>query len=326
MWDEGGGGDAGTVLIDIRRVQPVIMSDPASCEPLEFQLPVANNPVIPVLLVQFAVERAGDEAAAKLARQIPRALGRRLARSGRFEVRTFIARDRVDGREVFINSTALPDPDALAALAGMHHARVVLAGKIGVGERIRIEARIYDAGHGREVYAKGFDVYATYTFDALEELTVRLAQIAGIEMTRDERVQLLRRETESWEAYLYFLLAEDDRYGLSLGLAPDRPLGTVDMYCEALAIDAEFEAAESGVVAYLLEALQRETISETEVDVALQRVAALAPTLLSARRALLYRALADDQFERAHRIVSELRSLHPDHQDLLRELEELVGR
>lgn len=298
------------------------MTDPTSCEPLDLRLPVVNNPTVPVLLVQFAVERAGDEAAAKLARQIPRALGRRLAGSGRFDVRTFIARDRDGDREVFVNSTTVPDPDALAALAGMHHARFVLAGRIGVGERIKMEVRVYDAGQGREVYAKGFDVYATYTFDSLEEITVRLAQIAGVEMTREERVALLRRETESWEAYLYFLLAEDDRYGLSLGLVPDRPLVTLDAYAEALTIDAEFESAESGAVAYILEALEREAITEADADASLERIAELAPTLLPARLALLYRALAEDDIERARGLADQLRSLHPDDTTLARELDE----
>src|SRR5688500_8212489 len=104
---------------------------------IDISLKVVGNPVIPILMLQFAAQHEGEEAEAKLARQVPRQIGRKLGLTDRFDARFLSFRDRTAaGDTIFVNSTRLPDVEALAEIAAHHGIRYILTGKIGVGERI----------------------------------------------------------------------------------------------------------------------------------------------------------------------------------------------
>jgi hypothetical protein len=126
----------------------------------------------------------------------------------------------------------------------MYGADLIVTGRFGLTElNLILEVRLFDARKMQEIYAKHFETYPTYYFDSIEELKVRVIQSLGLELSKEERVLLMSRATESWEALLYYLLAEDDRYALSLGIGNADPRTTLNLFRDALRIDPEFTLA-----------------------------------------------------------------------------------
>jgi hypothetical protein len=282
---------------------------------IDISLKVVGNPVVPILLLQFAAQHEGEEAEAKLARQIPRQIGRKLRLTDRFDARFLSFRDRTAaGDIVFVNSTRLPDAEVLAEIAAHHGIRYILTGKIGVGERITIEAQLYDAQRNGMIFRKGFDTYATYTFDVFDEICVRVAQAIGTELSREERVAVFQRDTTEWEAFLYYLLAEDDRYALSVGIPPGDPELAASAFAAALQRDPDFEAAEQSATAYILEGMEADVIAPARAEELLATIAAAAPSLLSARQALMFLTLerGDESAARAH--AMEILKIDPENE------------
>jgi hypothetical protein len=209
-----------------------------------------------ILLLPFAALHQ-DEATAKLCRQIPRLLGAELERAlGGLGVSTRFLSSRgtsEEGRSGLVASLELPAVSDLETTARMFGADLIVTGRFGLTDRnLILEARIYDAAKHLEVYAKHFETYPAYYFDSIEELKVRVVQTLGIELGERERVALMSRATESWEALLHYLLAEDERYALSLGIAVLQPMTTLDLFRDALRIDPEFTIARSAMEHYIV--------------------------------------------------------------------------
>lgn len=219
-----------------------------------------------ILVLQFACTTPGDEAEAKLARQFPLVIARKLRATGVMEPLFTSLRDTVDGVVHFVNSTYAPDLAALRDIAAERDVRYVLFGKTGAGERITIDAQLYDAQQEAVIFRKFFETYAGYTIDALDEIAWRtLQQVHTGELAEEQRVALFQRETASWEAFLYYLMAEDDYYGLQHGIVPPDLMLPVQAYLEALAIDPTMEEAERGLVVLLIEALERKLLPVEQV-------------------------------------------------------------
>jgi hypothetical protein len=280
---------------------------------IDISLKVVGNPVVPILLLQFAAQHEGEEAEAKLARQIPRQIGRKLRLTDRFDARFLSFRDKTTaGDVVFVNSTGLPESEALAEIAAHHGIRYILTGKIGIGERITIEAHVYDAQRNGMIFRKGFDTYATYTFDVFDEICVRTAMATGQELSREERVAIFQRDTTEWEAFLYYLLAEDDRYGLSVGIPPADPSLAAQAFTAALERDPDFATAEQSATAYIIEALEAGILTTDQAEKHLAAIATAAPALLSARHALMFLSLEKGNDEAARRYAAEILKIDPE--------------
>jgi TolB-like protein len=211
-----------------------------------------------ILVLQFACTVAGDEAEAKLARQFPLVIAGKLRATGVVETLFISLRDTVDGVVHFVNSTYTPDLAALREIAAGQGVRYVLFGKTGAGERITIDAQLYDAEQEAIVFRKFFETYAGYTIDALDEIAWRtLQQVYTGTLAEEQRIALFRRETASWEAFLYYLMAEDDYYGLQNGIIPPDLMLPVNAYIEAMKIDPTMQDAERGLAVLLIEAIER---------------------------------------------------------------------
>lgn len=209
-----------------------------------------------ILLLPFAALHQ-DEATAKLCRQIPRLIGAELERAlseHGVSVRFLSSRGTSEvGKAGLVASLELPTPSDLETTARMYGADLIVTGRFGLTERnLILEARIYDTAKRQEVYAKHFETYPAYYFDSVEELKVRIAQTLAIDLSEQERVALMSRATESWEALLYYLLAEDERYALSLGIPVLQPLTTLGLFRDALRIDPEFAIARSAMEHYIV--------------------------------------------------------------------------
>ena len=208
---------------------------------------------------------ARDEVTAKLCRQISRLIGSEVERAAeQHDMRSKFLSSRgssADGSPGLVATLELPSPSDLETTARMYGADLVISGKFGLGERnLVLEARLFDTPKRREVFAKRFETYPSYYFDAIEEIKIRIVQTLGISLTDEERVVLLQRSTESWQALLYYLLAEDDRYALSLGIAPINPQGTLDLFREALTIDPEFTLALQSLQHFILLLIEQERV------------------------------------------------------------------
>lgn len=295
-----------------------------SPEPISIGLPGGDSPV-PLLILQFATGHANEEAEAKLARQIPRVIGRKLNLTERMDARFLSFRDKVIGEEVFINSTQLPEHEALDEIAGHHAIRYVMFGKFGVGERIKLEIHLYDAERRSEIFRKAFETYAAYTFDVFDEICVRTSQAVGIELEKKERVRLFQRDTLSWEAFLYYLLAEDDRYGLAIGVPPLDLSLPLNAYLESLRRDSDAEVIEASAVGFALEAMEAGSMGREAAESYLEKIAGAATEALAARQALFLLALERGAFEEAKRWGDELLALRPEDAALRAEVEELLG-
>ncbi len=246
-----------------------------------------------ILVLQFACTRSGDEAEAKLARQLPRTIGKKIQATDVADVDFLSLRDTVDGTVYFVNSTEVPDRAALREMAEAQGVGFVLFGKVGAGERITIDAQVYDAGSNEIVFRKFFETYAGYTIDALDEIAYRTVQLLATgTLAEEQRVAMFRRETGSWEAFLYFLMAEDDRYGLEHEIVPHDAELPVSAYVEALRIDPAMEEAELGLVRLLVDLAERNLVAPERVLETLSTVVDEFSGMETAAQAFVYFLLA----------------------------------
>ncbi len=281
-----------------------------------------------ILVLQFACTHSGDEAEAKLARQLPRSIGKKIQAAEVAEVDFLSLRDTVDGAVYFVNSTEVPDRTALQEMAANQGVRFILFGKAGAGERITIDAQVYDAESNDIVFRKFFETYAGYTIDALDEIAYRTVQLLAIgTLAEEQRVAMFRRETASWEAFLYYLMAEDDRYGLEHEIIPHEVELPVSAYLEALRIDPTMEEAERGLVRLLVELAERNLVAHERVLETLSTVVDEFSGMETAAQAFVYFLLAlgrvmeaEEEARRSVEAMPESAALHRALADVLLEL------
>jgi hypothetical protein len=167
----------------------------------------------------------------------------------------------------------LPSPGDLETVTRMYGGDLVLTGRFGLSDKeILLEGRYYDTSKKAEVYAKRFETYPKYYFVAVEEIKLRAAQLLNIELSDEERVALFSRATESWQAYLYYLLAEDERYALTLGIPPQDHRGAIELYKEAVKTDPTFIQAKRGLEHLLVLLLENNIISQTHLEIMLKEL------------------------------------------------------
>lgn len=253
-----------------------------------------------VLVLQYACTTMGDEAEAKLARQLPRTIGAKLQATGLLRVQFLALRHAVDGVPHFMNTTTAPAKEDLKEIAADNDVRFVVFGKVGAKERITIDAQLYDAEQDAVVFRKFFETYAGYTVDALDEVAYRVAaQVHPEELSTEQRVALFKRDTTSWEAQLYYFMAEDDRYGLSVGVVPPEPVLALSAYTEALHTDPTMHAAEKALVAFLVDTVADNLVTSEKAIETLATLTEEVVGLETATQALVYFLLAADRLGEA---------------------------
>lgn len=279
-----------------------------------------------VLVLQYACTTSGDEAEAKLARQLPRAIGRKLHATEVLHANFLALRYAVEDVLQFVNVTDMPAKEELRDIAADNSVRFVLFGKVGAKERITIDGQLYDAEQDAVVFRKFFETYAGYTIDALDEIAYRVAtHVYTKELSPEQRVELFKRDTTSWEAYLYYLMAEDDRYGLSVGVIPPEPLLAVSAYTEALRIDPTMTAAERGLVVFLTEAVREDILVGEKAIEVLRAVADEFPTMEIAAQAVVYFLVAADRLHEAEAKAREYLQKNEDSPVLIKLLSTVLA-
>ena len=74
-----------------------------------------------------------------------------------------------------------------------------------VGDRVRITAQLINAEDGFQLWSEQYDRQLTDIFDIQEEISLAIVKALRIRMFQDERADLLRRGTESAQAYQLYL-------------------------------------------------------------------------------------------------------------------------
>jgi TolB-like protein len=232
-----------------------------------------------ILTLPFVATESGNEAQAKLGRQLSRIIGQKIQASGQVDSHFMAMRETVNEKIVFVNTTQKPENEDLKEIAKNAKERFILFGKVGTTNKVNVEACLYDAEAGKLVFHKQFETFAGYMFDTLDEITIRVLEAMKIETNIDQRVQIFKRQSDSWEAFLYFMMAEDDRYGLSVGVEPIDPNLPMSGYLEALTLDPHMKDAELGLITFVIDLLQYELITpETAAEKLTQLVDLLPDT------------------------------------------------
>jgi hypothetical protein len=235
-----------------------------------------------LLLTPFATFTAGDEPSAKLARQLPRMIGRDVERACAkhgLTAKYLSARGTTaSGIPGLVATTELPSAKETENLAEMYGADLTLTGRFGLSDTaLIIEGRLFRTSDKQEVYAKRFETYPTYYFDAVEEIKTRIVQSLGIELDEKERAELFTRVTESWQAYLFFLLAEDERYGISIGIVPGDILQPLELYRHAIETDSQFEEARTAMQHYVILLIEQDSANALPLVLALKSMNTIVP-------------------------------------------------
>lgn len=231
-----------------------------NCEVVPIKLWGEPEKPIPILCLQFSC-LTQDEAQSRLSRQIPRYISRKLSLSNKFNSSFFSFKGEINSVECFLNTSTSPTIDIIDEIANNHSTPYVLYGKFGIEDKLKIEIYLYDAKICKIVYKNAIDVYPTYLFDSLDELCSKIVSIAGFILEKEDRMSLFSRDTLNWDAFLYYILAEDDRYAYTIGIKIPSFENTISLYFESLKIDCEFELSEKACIAFITDLYIKEKIS-----------------------------------------------------------------
>jgi TolB-like protein len=256
-----------------------------------------------ILTLPFVATESGNEAQAKLGRQLARIIGQKIQASEQVESHFMAMRETVNEKIVFVNTTQKPDFDDLQEIAKNAKERYILFGKVGTTNKVNVEACLYDAETGKLIFHKNFETFAGYMFDTMDEITIRVLEAMKIETNIDQRVQIFKRPSDSWEAFLYFMMAEDDRYGLSVGVEPIEPNLPISGYIEALTLDPDMKDAELGLITFIIDLLQFEQITAEQAAEHLTKLINLQPESEHALETLAIVKVLEGKYDEAEAVL-----------------------
>jgi adenylate cyclase len=142
----------------------------------------------------------------------------------------------------------------------------VLEGSVRkAGNRIRITAQLIDGNTGHHLWAERYDRRLIDVFELQDEIRLKIVSALSVQLAGNEEKQILRRATNSFEAYDLFLRGRQqfNQYTeASLQQA-------TDLYREAIELDPEFARAQGALGVAM--ARQRTFMEENLVDKQLDR-------------------------------------------------------
>jgi class 3 adenylate cyclase/TolB-like protein/Tfp pilus assembly protein PilF len=205
-------------------LEPAPTFEPASAEAMAFPLP--EEPSIAVL--PFA-DLTGDPERAVLVDGITDSIITTLSRAPDLFVIDRGSSHVYDGKVASIKEVA----EDLGV-------RFVLQGGIQVsGERLRINVQLNDALTGRTIWANDFDNDLSDMFAVQDEVTSAVLSELEVNLSQGEQARIRRRQTESVDAYLYFLQGLEHHHIFSAG----EQTAAQKLLQKAIEIDPEFASA-----------------------------------------------------------------------------------
>ena len=169
------------------------------------------------------------------------------------------------------------------------------------GNRVRVNVQLINTSNDEHIWAENYDRDLTDVFAIQSDLALRIAAALQTELSPVERARLQQRPTESGEAYLTYLQAQD---GYTRSRSSDDLEKVAQLYEKAIQLDPSFALAFARL-AYLESTIYLATDNVSSLEKA--RVAAneairLQPALPEAHLALGYNYYRGDRdFKRALR-------------------------
>ena len=139
----------------------------------------------------------------------------------------------------------LPDQPDLQTIRERLRVRYVLEGSVrSNGDQLRVTAQLIDTETGFHRWSESYDREVEDLFDIEDEVAVEVVNAVGVELSEEAKTQLVKRPTESIDAYILYLRGleslrrprEEDTLAKSEGL-----------FNEALDVDSRFVLAYAGL-------------------------------------------------------------------------------
>ena len=112
-----------------------------------------------------------------------------------------------------------------------------------VGDRVRITAQLISAADGFQLWSDQYDRQLTDIFDIQEEISLAIVKALKVRLIQRERESLLRRGTESAEAYQLYLKGRFYWHKRT----PDAIVLGLEYFTQALSHDPNYAIAHTGV-------------------------------------------------------------------------------
>jgi TolB-like protein/class 3 adenylate cyclase/cytochrome c-type biogenesis protein CcmH/NrfG len=195
--------------------------------------------------------------------------------------------------------------------------RYVLEGSVRKsGDRVRITAQLIDATSGQHLWAERYDRRLIDFFDLQDEIRVEIVSALSIQLAGDEGEHLLRKQTNSFEAYDLFLQGQRRYYEFNNeGLEQAKTL-----YSQAIELDPEFARAYGALGIALVR--QTAFIPTSQVNEhldqaleAAQQAVSIEATSPQAQWALGFVHMWRGEYEQAAKAVQESVTLFPNYAD-----------
>jgi adenylate cyclase len=111
------------------------------------------------------------------------------------------------------------------------------------GEKVRINAQLIDSKTGGNVWAERYDRDLKDIFVLQDEVTQKIVTALLVKLTEDEQVRLVRKGTDSLEAYDYTLRGDDYFFRFT----KEANAQAQKMFKKAIALDPKYALAYSGL-------------------------------------------------------------------------------
>jgi adenylate cyclase len=186
----------------------------------------------------------------------------------------------------------------------------ILTGSVRkVGDRVRVNAQLIDAGRGEHIWAERYDRELKDLFALQDEITLRITQALQIKLTEGEQARIYGKGTDNLDAYLKWLQGQDL---LIRGNKDDNALAR-RLFEDAIRSDPDW--AQSYVLlgwTYLVESLSGWSPSpETSFDEAINLV----------RKSLSL----DDSLPGPHGLMSQIHLYKRQHEEAIAEARKAVA-
>ncbi len=195
--------------------------------------------------------------------------------------------------------------------------RYVLEGSVRKsGDRIRVTAQLIDAISGHHLWAERYDRRLAEFFELQDEIRIKIVSALSIQLAGDEGKQLLRKETNSFEAYDQFLKGRR-RYAEFTNEGVEQ---AKDLYSRAIELDPEFARAYGalGIALVRQVALVATDHIDEQLDQALsmaQQAVSIEATSPQAQWALGFVHMWREEYEQAVKAVQQSVTLFPNYAD-----------
>jgi serine/threonine-protein kinase len=183
------------------------------------------------------------------------------------------------------------------------------------GDRFRVTAQLVSTQSGEILWSDKIDVAAPDLITLQDAIAARVIEGLRVQATAEEKERIERRATRSAEAYEFYLRGRDSLFAYVLRSFDIADVErAIEMFNEAIGLDAEFAAAHAGLGRCYIHHAQGYGGQEyyTLAERALRRALAIDPASAEARLQMVHVDLHRGDKDRAHAAIEELRRESPD--------------